>query len=145
MTNLILPTHVAKARAKQVKKEVKKKEEAKLIPGAKQFILKYKQNPNSRIIYLSNRSSETLESTKNNMKKLGIYFENDIFLLRKNKSDTKVIRRKEVLSGSGRMNQYGSQKIIAYFGDAIGDFPKSKEYRFSKNKFIFPNPMYGQW
>ena len=30
MTNLILPTHVAKARAKQVKKEAKKKEEAKL-------------------------------------------------------------------------------------------------------------------
>ena len=30
MTNLILPTHVAKARAKQVKKEEKKKEEAKL-------------------------------------------------------------------------------------------------------------------
>ena len=29
MTNLILPTHVAKARAKQVKKEEKKKEEAK--------------------------------------------------------------------------------------------------------------------
>ena len=30
MTNLILPEHVAKARAKQVKKETKKKEEAKL-------------------------------------------------------------------------------------------------------------------
>ena len=30
MTNLILPTHVAKARAKQVKKEQKKKEESKL-------------------------------------------------------------------------------------------------------------------
>ena len=30
MTNLILPEHVAKARAKQVKKEAKKKEESKL-------------------------------------------------------------------------------------------------------------------
>jgi co-chaperonin GroES (HSP10) len=30
MTNLILPEHVAKARAKQVKKETKKKEEAQL-------------------------------------------------------------------------------------------------------------------
>ena len=30
MTNLILPTHVAKARARQVKKEKKKKEDAKL-------------------------------------------------------------------------------------------------------------------
>jgi hypothetical protein len=30
MTNLILPEHVARARAKQVKKETKKKEEAKL-------------------------------------------------------------------------------------------------------------------
>ena len=78
------------------------------------------------------------------MKKLGIYFEDDIFLLRKNKEDTKIIRRKEVLNGNNRMEDYGAQKVIAYFGDAIGDFPRNKKYKFSKNKFIFPNPMYGQ-
>ena len=79
------------------------------------------------------------------MKKLGIYFEDDIFLLRQNKQDTKVVRRSEVLRGSGRMFNNGPQQIIAYFGDAIGDFPQDKNYQFFKNKFIFPNPMYGSW
>ncbi len=121
------------------------KEAAELVPGAKNFILKYKQNPNSRIIYLSNRNAATLEATKNNMKKLGIYFENDIFLLRENNEDTKVIRRNEVMSGAGRMQKYGPLKILAYFGDAMGDFPLGGGYEFARNKFIFPNPMYGKW
>ena len=66
-------------------------------------------------------------------------------MFKKNKNDSKIIRRKEVLEGSGRMKDYGPQKIIAYFGDAIGDFPDNGQYRFGKNKFIFPNPMYGEW
>ena len=57
------------------------------------------------------------------MKKLGVYFKDDVFLLRKDESDTKIIRRNEVFSGSGRMKKHGSQTIIAYFGDAMGDFP----------------------
>ena len=121
------------------------KEEADLIPGAKKFILSYKKNKNARIIYISNRSAQTLKATKSNMKKLGLYFEDDIFLLRENKLDSKIIRRSEVLNGTNRMELYGPQKIIAYFGDAMGDFPKNDEYHFSENKFIFPNPMYGKW
>ena len=122
-----------------------KKELANLVPGAKEFILEYKKNPKARIIYISNRDQKTLNATKSNMDKLGIPLKNDLFLLRKNKNDSKIIRRKEVLEGSGRMKDYGPQKIIAYFGDAIGDFPDNGQYRFGKNKFIFPNPMYGEW
>ena len=121
------------------------KEISDLVPGAKNFITEYKKYTNARIIYISNRSHATLEATKNNMKKLGIYFENDIFLLRKDKEDTKVVRRNEVFNGSNRMSQHGSQKVLAYFGDAMGDFPKDTKYEFSNNKFIFPNPMYGKW
>ena len=121
------------------------KEISGLVPGAKEFIIEYKKYNNARIIYISNRSHATLEATKNNMKKLGIYFEDDIFLLRKDKEDTKVVRRNEVFNGSNRMSQYGSQKVLAYFGDAMGDFPKDTNYEFSINKFIFPNPMYGKW
>ena len=121
------------------------KEISQLVPGAKRFILNYKKYKNARIIYISNRSEETLEATKNNMKKLGIYFDEDIFLLRKDQNDTKIIRRQEVLDGVGRMALYGPQDIIAYFGDAIGDFPINERYQFSKNKFLFPNPMYGKW
>ncbi|MBF26160.1 MAG: hypothetical protein CMP49_06615 [Flavobacteriales bacterium] len=118
---------------------------SELVPGAKKFILAYKKYSNAKIIYISNRDASTLESTKSNMKKLGIFFEDDIFLLRENKSDSKIIRRQEVLDGNHRMKNYGPQSVIAYFGDAIGDFPKDKKYQFAKNKFLFPNPMYGEW
>ena len=122
-----------------------KTEVSDLVPGAKKFILNYKKEKNSRIIYISNRSQETLDATISNMKKLGIFFEDDLFLLKDNIRDTKIIRRLEVLNGTNRMVKYGPQKIIAYFGDAIGDFPINDQYRFSDNKFIFPNPMYGKW
>ena len=122
-----------------------KKEVADLVPGAKEFILQYKKNPNARIIYISNREHKTLDATKNNMKTLGIYFEDDVFLLRKNNNDTKVIRRSEVFEGNKRMKKYGPQNVVAYFGDAIGDFPENSKYIFGRNKFIFPNPMYGKW
>jgi len=122
-----------------------KKEVATLVPGAKEFILRYKKHTNARIIFISNRDDSTLKATKNNMKSLGVFFEEDIFLLRKDVADTKVIRRQEVFSGTGRMQVYGPQKVLAYFGDAMGDFPNDEKYKFAINKFIFPNPMYGKW
>ena len=121
------------------------KKEAKLVPGAKEFILNFKKIPNSKIIYISNRMHKNLLPTKENMKKLGIFFEDDIFLLRLDKKDTKVVRRNEVIDATGRMKKYGEHLIIAYFGDAAGDFPDSSYYQWTKNKFIFPNPMYGKW
>ena len=39
------------------------------------------------------------------------------------------------------MEKYGSQNVIAFFGDAMGDFPKNDK----ANKYILPNPMYGKW
>ena len=122
-----------------------KKEISNLVPGAKVFINKYKNIDNAKIIYISNRDASTLEATINNMKKLGVFYEDDIYLLKQDKNDSKIIRRIEVLNGSGRMKKHGQLKVIAYFGDAIGDFPLNKNYTFSINKFIFPNTMYGAW
>ena len=122
-----------------------KKEKAKLVPGSKDFILRFKKIKGAKIIFLSNRDNTTLMATKNNMKDLGIFFSDDIFLLRLDKDDTKINRREEVLLGKNRMKAYGAKKIIAYFGDAMGDFPEDKNYMFGINKFIFPNPMYGKW
>ena len=121
------------------------KEQAQLVPGAKEFILNYKKIDGSKIIYISNRMNKNLVATKNNMNELGILFDDDIFLLRLDKEDTKVVRRSEVLNGKGRMEEYGKQSVIAYFGDAMGDFPDDPFYQWTLNKFIFPNPMYGKW
>jgi len=122
-----------------------KKEISGLVPGVKQFIQQYKKKQNAIIIYLSNRDETTLKATKSNMKKLGILYDDDIFLLREDNDDTKKKRREEVFQGLGRMQNYGASKVIAYFGDATGDFPNDKNYEFGINKFMFPNPMYGEW
>ena len=87
--------------------------EAQLVPGAKEFILNYKKIKNSKIIYISNRMDKNLVATKENMKNLQILFEDDIFLLRIDKSDTKIVRRSEVLNGTGRLQKYGKQSVIA--------------------------------
>ena len=116
------------------------REEANLVPGAKEFI-DYIRSIDIQIIFISNRMHERLDATKSNMRKLGILEDDDIFLLRLDKKDTKVIRREEVLAGTNRMKNYGKFDVMAYFGDASGDFPLDN----SSNYFIFPNPMYGKW
>ena len=121
------------------------KELATAVPGAKSFILDFKQKYEGRIVFISNRDASTLKATRNNLDSLGLLFEEDVFLLRKDKEDTKIVRRNEVLEGVGRMEGYGPNSVLAYFGDQIGDFPNDTSFVFSLNKFMFPNPMYGKW
>ena len=115
--------------------------EAKLVPGAKEFF-DYIRKMNIQIIFISNRMNERLASTIRNMKKLGIYNKQDMYLLRLDKQDKKYIRRDEVYTGTGRMKFHGPKNIVAYFGDAMGDFPEDQNLG---KQYIFPNPMYGKW
>ena len=121
------------------------KELATAVPGAKSFIIDFKEKYEGRIVFISNRDASTLKATRNNLDNLGLLFEDDVFLLRKDKEDTKIVRRNEVLEGIGRMQNYGPNSVLAYFGDQIGDFPTDTSFVFSLNKFMFPNPMYGKW
>ncbi len=121
------------------------KEQSTPVTGAKSFILEFKQKYQGLIVFISNRDASTLKATRNNLDSLGLLFEDDIFLLRKDKKDTKIVRRNEVLEGIGRMKSYGPNSVLAYFGDQIGDFPTDTNFVFSLNKFMFPNPMYGKW
>jgi len=121
------------------------KELATAVPGAKSFILDFKDKYKGLIVFISNRDASTIKATRNNLDNLGLLFEDDIFLLRKDKKDTKIVRRNEVLEGVGRMEGYGPNSVLAYFGDQIGDFPNDTSFVFSLNKFMFPNPMYGKW
>ena len=119
--------------------------EAELVPGAKEFIKKIR-NTNVKIIFLSNRMEKNQQPTMQNMKQLGIFESDDIFLLRKDKQDKKHIRRNEITNGKGRMNEVGALNILAYFGDARHDFPDPDNYFiFGHNMYMFPNPMYGKW
>ena len=117
------------------------REEAGLVPGAKEYIALVR-DLGIQLIFLSNRMDERLEATKNNMKKLGVHDEKDIYLLRLDKKDKKHIRRQEVYEGINRMAKHGSFDVILYVGDAMGDFPKNIS---SDRTYILPNPMYGKW
>tara|TARA_Y100001954_G_scaffold128174_1_gene137338 strand:+ start:434 stop:1099 length:666 start_codon:yes stop_codon:yes gene_type:complete len=121
------------------------KELATAVPGARSFILDFKEKYEGRIVFISNRDASTIKATRNNLDNLGLLFEDDVFLLRKDKRDTKIVRRNEVIEGIGRMQSYGPQSVLAYFGDQIGDFPNDSSFVFSLNNFIFPNPIYGKW
>ena len=121
-----------------------KRKEAGLTPGAKEFLSKARSFPIC-IVFISNRMNDNLQPTRANLTDLGVLSPSDLFLLRKNKSDTKEKRRAEVLKGTGRMSKVGPLKVIAYFGDAMGDFPKRAEKDFGETNFILPNPMYGKW
>ena len=119
--------------------------EAELVPGAKNFIDNVKKT-NVRIVFLSNRMDKNKIPTIENMEKLSIVDNDDIFLLRLNKEDKKYVRRSEIINGDGRFSEIGPLKVLAYFGDAKHDFPDNDEnFTFGQNMFMFPNPMYGKW
>ena len=120
------------------------KEDAKLVPGAYDYI-SFLRNHNIQIIFISNRMHKRLQETKNNMLKLGIYSDNDIYLLRLDRADKKTIRRAEIFNSTGRMKDFKQFEIIQYLGDAIGDFEVDNLDRFGLDQFVFPNPMYGKW
>ena len=87
-----------------------------------------------------------LAPTINNLKKLKAFSDEDIFLLRLDKADTKVVRRGEVYSQASRMKDYPKFAVISYLGDAFGDFPKDSSLCiWGENCHVFPNPMYGKW
>ena len=120
------------------------REEAKLVPGAKEFIDAVRAQ-GLQLIFISNRMDERVQATKNNMKKCNIFSENDIYLLRLDKADKKHVRRGEIYTASGRMSNHDEFEVVLYIGDAMGDFPNDDVYEFGKKQFILPNPMYGKW
>ncbi len=121
------------------------REQATLVPGAKEFIAKVRTLPNARIIFLSNRYTTGQAATRNNLNQLGLTADNDIYLLRRERADTKVIRQNEVLQGTGRMAAHGAVQVLAWFGDAAHDFPADPDLKWGTEKFMLPNPVYGKW
>ena len=118
--------------------------EAGLVPGAKLFLEKTR-NLGVTVVFMSNRMHYNLQPTIENLKELSVWQKEDLFLLREDKQDTKDIRRKEVLEGTGRMKKIGPLKVLAYLGDQVDDFPNKSGEVFGVNQFLLPNPTYGKW
>lgn len=120
-------------------------EKAGLVPGAKEFIAKVRKLPGGRIVFISNRYARNTAHSRANLKKLGLAAESDIYLLRRDRTDRKDLRRAEVLQGTGRMKAQGPLKVLVWFGDAAHDHPDDPKLKWGTHKFMLPNPVYGNW
>ena len=123
---------------------------AEAIPGSLDF-LKYASEKNIEIFYISNRYSEQLESTVNNLKKLGFPDAKKSNVPLRNDGRSKSERRKSV---------FKNYEVIMLLGDNLSDFNDEFEEKLSTERtkytdnlssefgtklIVLPNPNYGDW
>ncbi|MFL3000781.1 MAG: 5'-nucleotidase, lipoprotein e(P4) family [Cytophagales bacterium] len=123
---------------------------AEAIPGSLEF-LKYASEKNVEIFYISNRYSEQLESTVNNLEKLGFPDAKKSNVLLRSDSRSKSERRKSISD---------TYEVIMLIGDNLSDFNDEFEVKLSEERtnytdelsndfgtklIVLPNPNYGDW
>ena len=123
---------------------------AEAIPGSLEF-LSYAYEKGIKVFYVSNRYSEQLESTVNNLKRLGF----------PNVSESTVLLRSDSRSKSKRRNSISDgHEVIMLIGDNLSDFNDEFEVKISEERInytnqmkdnfgtkliVLPNPNYGDW
>ena len=129
-------------------------EKATLIPGVKDFLLSA-QNKGIKIFYVTNRRAVYEDATRNNIKKLGLPFDDDVDVL---------LTRGENGWGSSKASRRSfiseNYRVIMMFGDNLNDFfdlPNKADYltrkdsvlkyesMWGKKWFMLANPVYGHW
>ena len=126
------------------------------VPGALEF-LKYAQSKKVEIFYVTNRTANLEQATRNNLEKLGFPTkrEPDTILMRKERGwgSDKSSRRRHVARG---------YRILLLLGDDFNDFVSgvrgggvtledrtrlAEQYKsyWGQKWIIFPNPVYGSW
>ena len=136
-------------------KEWVSEESAGALPGVKEF-LSYVNTKGIKIFYVTNRTHDLEEYTRNNIKSLGLPFDNDMdVLLMKNEKgwgSDKTSRRDLIRK---------DYRVIQIFGDQLDDFIPLTESAKSMNErkilidkyadmwgekwYMLINPMYGEW
>ena len=125
-------------------------EKAEAIPGSLEF-LKYASEKGVEIFYISNRYSEQLEATVNNLKNLGF----------PNAKKSNVLLREDDRSKSDRRKSVTDYyNVIMLIGDNLADFNDEFESKLAKERtnytdrmsdsfgtklIVLPNPNYGDW
>jgi 5'-nucleotidase (lipoprotein e(P4) family) len=129
-----------------------KRVEAGAVPGVVEFIDAVRK-AGGRVAWISNRAAAGEAATRENLKKVGLWADDDKLCVAGDSARTKRVRRTETISGNGACSWGAPMKPIAYVGDQMGDFPESDEgvagagtdAAFGVTQFILPNPMYGEW
>ena len=136
-------------------KEWVSEESAGALPGVKEF-LSYANTKGIKIFYVTNRTHDLEEYTRNNIKSLGLPFDNDMdVLLMKNEKGwgSDKTSRRDLIRKDFR--------VIQIFGDQLDDFIPLTESAKSMNErkilidkyadmwgekwYMLINPMYGEW
>lgn len=127
-----------------------KLKQAVAIPGALDFV-KFLQEKNVEIFYVTNRQMNMLEDTYENLVAQGFPVKKENIMPMKSGEHTKEPRRQEILK---------KHYVVLYVGDNLSDFPggyekTSVEARnaltdklkadFGQKFIILPNPLYGDW
>lgn len=128
------------------------------LPGAKQFLDNI-HRMGGYINLVTNRKSVLANITHKNLKKLGLYYDQILFNTSHSNNwyPDKNQRFNAIIKGS-QPSRLPAQKIIAWIGDNIQDFPGIKQRQIFKQSpnskayglfgvkyFALPNPMYGSW
>ena len=136
-------------------KEWVSEESASALPGVKEF-LTYAKAKGIKIFYVTNRTHDLEEYTRNNVKALGLPLDNDVdVLLMKNEkgwTSDKTSRRDLIKK---------DYRVIQIFGDQLDDFIPLEDTASSVNNrkelidqyadmwgekwYMLINPMYGEW
>lgn len=126
------------------------KASAEALPGAVEF-LNYVKEKNVEVFYISNRKTNELEATSENLKKLNFPYIDNSHLIFKVTDNSKKSRRDSLSV---------NYEFLLLIGDNLTDFSEIYESRDSNlainivdsnkadfgDKFIMlPNPMYGEW
>ena len=136
-------------------KEWVSEESAGALPGVKEY-LSYADAKGIKIFYVTNRTHDLEEYTRNNIKSLELPLDNDIdVLLMKNEKGwtSDKTSRRDLISKDYR--------VIQIFGDQLDDFMPSQDTATTINNrkmlidnhsnmwgekwYMLINPMYGEW
>jgi 5'-nucleotidase (lipoprotein e(P4) family) len=127
--------------------------EAPAVPGVIGF-LEVVRRSGGHVAWITNRSASLAGPTRDNLKALGVWTDDDRLCPPKNERDPKATRRREVMTGTGDCSWRGTpMSIVAFIGDQLGDFPTAAERipdtgtdaAFGSTCFLVPNSMYGAW
>ncbi len=134
------------------------KKAALAVAGAQDFLDKARLLASMHIVFITDRTIDQEADTLINLRAQGLFKDGDMILTKRDKTDSKGIRRQCVEQAiDERCRALGPRPIIALFGDSARDFEEfySDEMLTTGRKlilenaasrfWILPNNMYGQW
>jgi 5'-nucleotidase (lipoprotein e(P4) family) len=127
--------------------------QAPAVPGVTGFVEEVRR-AGGRVAWITNRNVSLADPTRDNLKAVGVWTDDDRLCPQKNAQSPKATRRREVMTGTGDCSWRGTpMAIVAFLGDQLGDFPTAAEKipdtgtdaAFGRTCFLVPNAMYGAW